>query len=374
MRPVYDVTALEEQTLLNPDLELKWSHLVRQYIKEEAFPGCVIYVSKEGRVLFHRPFGNYTYDPGSQSVVLDTMYDLASVTKITTTVPMVMKLWEEKKVSLDMKVIDFFPDFKDGAKPDITLQNLITHMSGLPSWVAFYKERSSVQEVIQAICVTPLKYPTGSRTEYSDLNMILMGEIVHKIYGAPLDVAVHREIHRPLGMNDTMYRPGPELRQRIAPTENDPWRGRLLQGEVHDENAYAMGGVSGHAGLFSTTGNLSLYGQCILNRGILNGVRIFNEETIEFFAQRPSSLIPGPYALGWWRNPSGSGDEKTLFSPGTIGHTGYTGTSIWLDRKRQTQIIVLSNRVYPSRRHVKIGEFRRKFENLVISSLFPSER
>ena len=371
MRPVFDISAVDGDTVINPDIALKWGRLVKKSISEEAFPGCVIYIAVDGQTVFHRPFGRYTYAQDSTPVSLETIYDLASVTKVSANIPMVMKLWELGKLRFDMRVIDFFPSFRGGEKDKVTLLDLITHSSGLPSYHTFYKECSSFEDIFNAIVTTPLKHPIGTKTEYSDLGMILMGEIVQKLYGAKLDVAANREIHSPLGMNNTFYRPIPELKHSIAPTEIDPWRGRLLQGEVHDENAYVMGGVSGHAGLFSVASDLGKYCQCILNGGSLNGVRIFKKETIGYFSKRPESLFPGGYALGW-RFPPYRRDGKLIFSPGSIGHTGYTGTSIWMDRKRNTQIVILSNRVHPSRSHTKITGFRTEFQARVLADLFPS--
>ena len=370
MRALYDESAIEKESVLSPQIELKWGALVKKYIGEQAFPGCVIYVAKDGKPLFYRPFGRYTYDSDSKPVNLDTIYDLASVTKVSASVPMVMKLWEKGKIRLDMRVVDLIPEFSEGEKSRITVENLITHSSGLPSWVPFYETCSSFDEVMNAIMKTPLANPVETKTEYSDLNMVLVSKIIHLLYGEPIDRAAKKEIHGPLGMVDTMYRPGPELKHRIAPTEIDPWRDRLLQGEVHDENAYAMGGVSGHAGLFSTAIDLGRYCQCLLNGGQLDGVRIFEPETIEFFSKRPARLFPGSYALGWVA-PSYRREGKPIFSPGSIGHTGYTGTCIWMDRVRNTQTVILSNRVYPSRRHLKIGAFRNEFMEMIFSDMFP---
>ena len=351
------------------ELDLKWGQLVKHYIAEEAFPGCVIYVAQDGNTIYHRPFGRFMYDVDSTPVSPDTIYGLASVTKVTANLPMVMKLWEQKKLRLDMHVSDFFPEFSQGEKSKVTIQHVITHSTGLPSGSRLYARCSSYEEVIQAILATPLKHPVGTVTEYSDFGMILMANIIEKIYGETLDVIARREIHEPLRMVDTMYRPLPELKYRIAPTEIDPWRGRLVHGDVHDENAYAMGGVSGHAGLFSTARDLGRYCQCLLNGGVLDGARIFNPETIEFFSQRPEDMFPGQYALGW-RIPPYRNKGRLIFSPGSIGHTGYTGTCIWMDRQRNTQVVILSNRVYPTRRHRKIGRFRGEFLSLVFESLF----
>ncbi len=370
MKPLYDESALEKERVLAPQIDLKWGGLVKKYIGEQAFPGCVIYVARDGNPLYYRPFGRYTYDDGSKPVSLDTIYDLASVTKVSASVPMVMKLWEQGKLKLETRIADLIPAFSEGEKTKITVQHLITHTSGLPSWVPFYETCNSFDGVLDAIMKTPLANPVESKTEYSDLNMILASKIIHLLYGEPIDVAVKKEIHGPLGMVDTVYRPLPELKYRIAPTEFDPWRNRLVQGEVHDENAYAMGGVSGHAGLFSTAIDLARYCQCLLNGGALDGVRIFEPETIEFFSKRPANLFPGPYALGW-RMPTYRRKGEPLFSQGSIGHTGFTGTCIWMDRRRNMQVVILSNRVYPSRRHLKIGEFRNEFIDMIFGDMYP---
>jgi CubicO group peptidase (beta-lactamase class C family) len=270
---------------------------------------------------------------------------------------MAMILVDEGRLDLERPVHDFLPGFQGPGKEAVTVRHLLTHSSGLPAIVTLYKEVQGRAAFRERILALDLTYPPGSRSVYSDPGIILLGEVLEQVAGEPLDAFVRERVFMPLGMRDTRFRPPPELWSRIAPTEFDPWRGRLIQGEVHDENAFAMGGVAPHAGLFSTAGDLARFARMLLNGGTLDGRRIVSRETIERFTRRAG--IPGSdRALGWDTKSAEGSSAGSLLSARSFGHTGFTGTSIWIDPERRLFIILLTNRVYPTRENNLIREAR----------------
>ena len=225
-----------------------------------------------------------------------------------------------------------------------------------------------------------LDYEPGSKMVYSDLGLILLGSILERLGGAPLEELARRRVFEPLGMKDTRYRPSVTLRPRIAPTERDPWRGRVLVGEVHDENAFALEGVAPHAGLFSTAGDLSRFAQALLNGGILDGQRVVSEATVDLFTRRAGQK-GSTRALGWDTPTDETGQRSStprqpgystagsLFSPRSFGHTGFTGTSLWMDPERELFVILLTNRVHPTRENRAIGAIRPRVADAVVRAL-----
>ncbi|HEX9945327.1 MAG TPA: serine hydrolase domain-containing protein, partial [Thermoanaerobaculia bacterium] len=272
--------------------------LLESYRERGAYPGGVLAVGHQGALVHLHPFGRLSYGADAPPVTAGTLYDLASLTKVVATTTMAMILADEGRLELDQPVQKFLPGFQGPGKEAVTVRHLLTHSSGLDAVAPLYKElrgRAAFRERIEAM---DLVYRPGSRSTYSDLGIILLGEILERVAGQPLEAFVRERVFEPLGMHDTMFRPPAELRPRIAPTEHDPWRGRLVQGEVHDENAFAMGGVAPHAGLFSTAGDLARFAQMLLNGGILEGRRIVSREIVELFTRRAG--IPGSdRALGW---------------------------------------------------------------------------
>jgi beta-N-acetylhexosaminidase len=318
-----------------------------QALEEKRFPGGVVAVGKDGALVHLRPFGRLTYDRDAAEVHADTIYDLASLTKVIVTTTLAMILVDEQKLDISKRVRDFLPGFQGGAKDQVTVRQLLTHSAGLEWWAPLYKEIEGKDAYLARIQAMELVYEPGTRSVYSDLGVILLGEILERVAGEGLDPLARRRILTPLGMKDTLYRPPPALLPRIAPTEQDPWRGRLLRGEVHDENAFALGGVAPHAGLFGTARDLARFAQMLLNGGVLEHHRIVSRETVDRFT-RPAGVPGSSRALGWDTRSENS-SAGTLFSARSYGHTGFTGTSLWIDPERRLFIVLLTNRVHPSR-------------------------
>jgi len=265
-------------------------------------------------------------------------------------------LAESGRLLLGAAVQDYLPEFHGPNKTAVTVQNLLNHTAGLPGYLPLFKQAKGRQEMLKLVCDTPLEFEPGSKTQYSDLGMILLGEILSRAAGRTLDNFLSEKLFAPLGMGSTMYRPSKKLLARIAPTENDPWRRRVVRGEVHDENAYAMGGVAGHAGLFSSARDLAVFAQTMLNRGLYDHKRFFGPDTIARFTarQKPDD---NARALGWGK-PTAKNWTDQVFSPAAFGHTGFTGGLIWIDPEQEVFIVMLSNRVHPSRDSLKIDEAR----------------
>jgi CubicO group peptidase (beta-lactamase class C family) len=273
-----------------------------------------------------------------------TIYDLASLTKGVATTTALMILYEEGRIRLDDPAWRYVAGFSGGAKDRVTIRQLLTHRAGLPAGRDLWRIARTPAEARQAVIDTKLEWAPGTHYEYSDLGADLLGFIAEAAANEPLDRFLQRRVYGPLGMTDTEFRPSASLRDRIAPTEVTPPRGYPLQGEVHDENAFALGGVAGHAGLFSTATDLSIFAQMLLNGGSYNGVRIVSESTVQLFTKRAA----GSRALGWDTcNQKGSCGD--YLSESAFGHTGFTGTSLWIDPEREMFVVLLTNRVHAAR-------------------------
>ena len=346
----------------------KVDRLLDDFRARSAFPGGVLAVGYRGALVHLRPFGRLTYDADAPAVTADTLYDLASLTKVVVTTTMAMILVNEGRLDLDAPVQKFLPGFQGPGKEAVTVRHLLTHSAGLDATAPLYKELRGRAAFVERIEKMDLVYPPGSRSVYSDLGIILLGEILERVASQPLEAFTHERVFEPLGMHDTMFRPPAELLPRIAPTENDPWRGRVVRGEVHDENAFAMGGVAPHAGLFSTAGDLARLAQMLLNEGVLDGRRIVSRETVELFT-RKAGIPDSDRAIGWDTKSAEGSSAGTLFSPRSFGHTGFTGTSIWIDPERQLFVILLTNRVYPTRENQLIREARPAVADAVVRAL-----
>jgi CubicO group peptidase (beta-lactamase class C family) len=354
--------------------------VVQQAVSDRAFPGGVLAVGLGGRLRHLRAFGRLTYDTGSPAVATDTIYDLASLSKVVVTTTVAMTLVDEGRLDLDAPVSRFFPDFRGADKDRVEVRDLLTHSSGILWWAPLYKELQGEPAYVERIVRMPLDYEPGTKSVYSDLGIILLGNVLERLGGAPLDELARRLLTEPLGMKDTLYRPGPQRRERIAPTERDPWRGRLLQGEVHDENAFALGGVAPHAGLFSTAPDLARFAQMLLDGGVFEGHRVVSRATIELFTER-AGVPHSTRALGW--DTASDGTERrsstpgepgyssagSLMSPRSFGHTGFTGTSMWMDPDRGLYVILLTNRVNPTRENDKIRAVRARVADAVVRAL-----
>jgi beta-N-acetylhexosaminidase len=341
--------------------------VMEQALARKAFPGGVVAVGKDGALVHLRAFGRLSYDDDAPEVRTDTLYDLASLTKVVVTTTTAMILVDEGRLDLSRPVSAFLPRFRGAEKDKVTVQDLLTHSSGLDWGAPLYKDTKGKQAFVDRIEAMDLTYPPGTKSLYSDLGVILLGEILERVAGEPLDGFAQKRILEPLGMKDTRYRPGSELLARIAPTERDPWRGRVVHGEVHDENAFAMGGVAPHAGLFGTAPDLARFAQMLLNGGVLEHHRIASREVVEQFT-RKAGVPDSSRALGW-DTPSPNSSAGDRLSPRSFGHTGFTGTSMWIDPERKLFVILLTNRVHPTRENNAIFEVRRAVADSVVDGL-----
>ena len=339
--------------------------LLETYQQRGAFPGGVLAVGDRSGLIHLHPFGRLSYAPDARPVKADTLYDLASLTKVVATTTMAMILVDERRLDLDRPVQDFLPAFQGPGKEAVTVRHLLTHSSGLDATAPLFREIRGKAAYVERIAAMDLGYPPGSRSVYSDLGIILLGEILEKTARQPLDAFVQQRVLKPLGMKHTGFRPPIGLWPRIAPTENDPWRGRMIQGEVHDENAFAMGGVAPHAGLFSTAGDLARFARMLLN----GGGGIVSRQTLDLFT-RKAGIPDSDRALGCDTKSAEGSSAGTLFSSRSFGHTGFTGTSIWIDPERQLFVILLTNRVYPTRENNLIREVRPAVADAVVRSLY----
>lgn len=319
--------------------------IVTRGIKAGGYPGASVVVGRKGYAVFQKGFGKLGWTAESPRVSADrSIYDLASLTKVVGTTTAAMILYDQGRLDLDAPVSTYLPAFSGGLKDSVTVRQLLTHRSGLPAGRDLWRISRTPEEARAAVLATNLECKPGQCFIYSDLGADVLGFVVEAIAGEPLDVFLHDRVFEPLGMTDTFFRPADSLKYRIAPTEIAPPRGYPLRGEVHDENAYALGGVAGHAGLFSTAADLSIFAQMMLNGGEYNGVRIVSDTTVALFTRRAA----GTRALGWDTADGDGGSGKFLDSR-AYGHTGYTGTSLWIDPERQMFVLLLTNRVHAAR-------------------------
>ncbi len=274
-------------------------------VESKAFPGGVVVVGREGKLILERPFGRLSYEKDSPRVADNTLYDIASLTKVVVTTTLAMVLYEQGKLVLEKPVQDYIPEFQGKDKQLVTVADLLAHTSGILWWSDFYRQYSGLtpgeveERVITDICELPLDYAPRTKSVYSDLGILLLGEILERISGRSIERLAEEEIFQPLGMDDTMFNPDASMLDRIAPTEDDPWRGKVVHGEVHDENAFVLGGVAPHAGLFSTASDLARFAQMMLNGGVYGSQRIVRRTTIEQFTVRADRVPNSSRALGW---------------------------------------------------------------------------
>jgi CubicO group peptidase (beta-lactamase class C family) len=363
-----------------PDGLAKVDEVIESAVTERAFPGAVVALGRRSGLVKLVGHGRLSYDRGASDVEGDTVYDLASLTKVVVTTTLAMMLVDEGRLDLETPVSLLIPGFSGGAKDDVRVRQLLTHSGGLLWWAPLYQELRGPEDYLERVCEMDLDYEPGTRSVYSDLGIILLGHILELRGGAPLDELARRRIFEPLGMRDTQYRPPVSLRSRISPTERDPWRGRVLIGEVHDENAFALGGVAPHAGLFSTAGDLARFARMLLNGGKLEGSRLVSSETVDLFTRRAG--VPGSTRALGWDTPSNGKDPRSsipgeagyssagsLFSDRSFGHTGFTGTSMWIDPEQDLFVILLTNRVHPTRDNRKISRVRSRLADAVVGAL-----
>jgi beta-N-acetylhexosaminidase len=364
-------TASPENAGFKPGGMAEVDRVIEDFVEQGAFPGGIVAVGHRGALVHLYPFGRLSYDEDAPEVEEDTIYDLASLTKVIATTTMAMIMVDEGRLDLEAKVQDFLPLFKGPGKEEVTVRHLLTHSSGIDWWAPLYEELQGPEEYLQRIQEMELVYEPGTDYKYSDLGIILLGEILSRVAGQPLEEFVRERVFEPLSMTDTLFRPGDDRLSRIAPTEYDTWRGRLVRGEVHDENAFALGGVAPHAGLFSTAGDLSRFVQMLLNGGVLEHHRIVSRETVELFT-RKAGEGESTRALGWDTKSPEKSTAGSFFSPRSFGHTGFTGTSIWVDPDRELFLILLTNRVHPTRDNQLIRKARPAVADAVVKALVPT--
>jgi len=371
--------------------------VVEKAIADKSFPGATMAVGYRGKVLLHA-FGKLSYDANSPATKIDTMYDIASLTKVVVTTTLVEMLVEgdfPSPLDLDAPIERYLPEWIDGPQAEgphkivvrdlrelanwpgerqiawrhkVTVRHLMTHTSGLPPFKEYWRTSTGKAETLRMIFAEPLEYEPGTKVEYSDLGIILMAEIIQRLTGKPLDELARSLIFGPLGMKNTMYLPPKNLWPAIAPTEVDnELRHRLVQGEVHDENAFVIGGVSGHAGVFSTAANLAAFCQMLLNGGVYGHKRLLKRATIAEFTL-PQALAKNTRTLGWVVPTEGSSSGH-YFSAHSYGHTGFTGTTIWIDPDRQLFVVLLTNHVNPTRENHKIADVRPAVHDAVVKAL-----
>jgi beta-N-acetylhexosaminidase len=342
--------------------------IIEQAIGDSAFPAAQVAIVRDGLLVWNRSYGTYAYDLKAREISNATLFDLASVSKVIGTTSSVMLLADRGKIGLDDPVSKYIPQFADPPKSQITIRHLLLHRGGLPPFRKLWEFCRSANEALDSVFATPLIAPPGDTTIYSDLGFITLGKVVEKVSGMSLDAFSDKEFFGPLGMRNTLYRPPSRVWTRIAPTEFDStWRGRLVRGTVHDENAAFLGGVSGHAGLFSTASDLAVFMQMIMSGGTYGGRRYLSDSIIHLFTG-----VRGPGQdryLGWDARAAKGSSSGSLFSTASFGHTGFTGTSIWVDPERKVAVIFLTNRVNPTRANGKIAGVRPRLHDAIISAL-----
>lgn len=326
----------------------KIDHVVERGLRAGGFPGASVVVGRKGFAVWEKGFGRLGWTPSSGYVVPErTIYDIASLTKVVGTTTALMLLHDEGKVRLSDKVSRFLPGFSGGMKDQVTIEMLLTHRGGLAAGRDIWRIARTPADARAAVINSAIEYRPGTKYVYSDLGADLLGFVAEAAAGESLDAYLRRRVFTPLGMEDTGFRPDRSLRDRIAPTDVTSPRGYPIRGEVHDENAFALGGIAGHAGLFSTATDLSVFAQMMLNGGEYNGIRLLKPETVELFTRRRS----GSRALGWdtCAESRGTSSCGKYLSARAYGHTGFTGTSLWIDPDREMFVILLTNRVHAAK-------------------------
>ncbi len=337
--------------------------LIEAGLEARAFPAAVVDVGCIAGPVWQEAFGALTYDSAAPGTTLETIFDLASLTKVIATTPLIMRHIDSGHLRLDTSIADVLPGWRDPAHRNIQVRHLLDHSSGLPRHVRLFESAEGRAEYEAAIRQLPLSQPPGLASEYSDVGFMVLGFLIETLAGTPLD----RQFEPLADVLDGEigYRPPAASHPRIAPTEIDPWRGRLLQGEVHDENAAALEGVAGHAGLFGTGPAVGAFARLVL-RTFRERTPLGSPEILRTFATR--TAVPGSRALGWdTMLPTSS--CGTQFSPGAIGHTGFTGTSLWIDPDRNLYVALLTNRVHPSRENDAFVALRPRIHDAIVADL-----
>jgi uncharacterized protein YbbC (DUF1343 family)/CubicO group peptidase (beta-lactamase class C family) len=357
--------------------------VVAESIARHELPGAVVLVARRGHIVWRKAYGSRAVLPEREAMTSDTIFDLASLTKVVATATSIMKLVERGQIRLSDPVTLYLPELKGESRDRITIEQLLTHRAGYAPDFDLNEKWTGYDEAMKRLMIEPLRNPPDTRFVYSDIGFIALGEVVHRVSGLTLDEFAKRNIFEPLGMRDTGFRPRADLAPRIAPTETRASAGSYLggvadktaegklwlRGEVHDPTSFRMGGVAGHAGLFSTADDLAIYCQMILNGGQYNGVRILSPMSVAMMTKpRAVAEDGGARGLGWDIATSFSSNRGDLFPLGSFGHTGFTGTSFWIDPASETFVVFLSNRVHPDGKG-DVGSVRGRVASIVAASI-----
>jgi CubicO group peptidase (beta-lactamase class C family) len=346
--------------------------VLREGIEQRAFPAACAAVAHQDHLVALKAFGHFTYDAASPAATPDSLFDLASITKAVATTTMAMILYERGLLELDATVAGTVPEFladccgePDPRRRDVSFRMLLAHCSGLPAYEKLFLKTHSRDALLRAAFTTSLSADPGSRAEYSDIGFILLGAALGRIANESLDAFCQREIFGPLAMSNTSFNPPAEAREKIPPTADDRvFRKKIIQGEVQDENAFVLGGVAGHAGLFSTAADLSCFAHAMLH----GGRPILRPKTVALFTRREAAPSGTSRALGW-DTPSVPSQSGKYFGPSSFGHLGYTGTSLWIDPERQLSVTLLTNRTWPDCANQTIKPVRPKFHDAIVEAM-----
>jgi CubicO group peptidase (beta-lactamase class C family) len=344
----------------------KLIELCEKEVAKRTFPGAAFALGRQGEVDFGL-VGAFTYEPDSSKVAKDSLFDLASVTKVMATTAAAMLLHDDGKLDLDTPLRDFFPEYAEGERRIVTVRNLLLHDSGLPAYANLSKSKTR-EEALAAVRGLPLKAKPGEKSVYSCISMITLMQVVEKTVGGPMDAFLRARLWEPLGMRNTMFNPPEEFRARCVPTSSeDKQRGRAVKGEVHDPAAFYCGGLSGNAGLFASVEDVSRFLMLILNKGAAGSQQIICAKTVESWTKRQSDK--STRALGWDTNAEGGISAGSKFSRSSFGHTGYTGTSVWVDPENNFFAALLTNRVFPDDKNTAHNAFRPTFHDAAFDIL-----
>jgi CubicO group peptidase (beta-lactamase class C family) len=347
-------------------VELTPRAVIERAIRDRAFPGAVVETGGRACARWSEAFGALTYADDSPRVALDTIYDLASLTKVIATTTQAMRAVEAGALVLDRRVSEYLPAWRGTDRETVTIADLLEHASGLTAYLPFFRDHEGRAEFEHAICTLPLEYAPRTQSIYSDLGFILLGFILDDV-GFPLAEFLRPEFRLKAEASAICsFRLQAELRARSAPTELDLWRGRLLQGEVHDENCWALGGIAGHAGLFGTVDAAGAFARSVL-RGLAGENSFGRPETFARFARK--SRVPGSSRALGWDTMLPTSSCGTRLSAQAIGHTGFTGTSVWIDPSRDLYVVFLTNRVHPVRDNNQIQRVRRQLHDAIVASV-----
>ncbi|MGA2688039.1 MAG: serine hydrolase domain-containing protein [Candidatus Korobacteraceae bacterium] len=346
---------------------------IRQGIAERAFPGAALAITYRGELVAAQGFGRFTYDEKSAAVQPDTVFDLASLTKVVATTAVAMMLHDRAELLLDEPVAKTMPEFvalapkhQQAKREDVTIRMLLAHCSGLPAYEKLFEFATTRQDLINAALTTRLTAPPGTCARYSDIGFILLGELLARKAGLALDLFAAQEIFAPLRMRQTRFQPPLPWKAGIPPTEDDgKFRKRVIQGEVNDENAYVMGGVAGHAGVFAPASDVARFAECLL-RG---GSPLLKRETVKLFTHCEPLPSGTTRALGWDTPSRPHSSSGRLFSLQAFGHLGFTGTSLWIDPGRKLSVALLTNRTWPDRASQLIRQVRPQVHDAIVEAL-----